>query len=140
MAEVFPKVVTGKEVEGGQRLEERASQHQTLLKQETRKRHETQLGPDSTAHLPDALTITTGAEGKWKLQIGAKKQLDCCPIKSHKGTSCIGMTQGNWKMKDLLRKPYLFYSYIHSAKLKNVFTSFNLSQFIMLELNSMFLW
>lgn len=32
-----------------------------------------------------AVVMATGAEGKQKLQVGVKKRVDHCPIKSHKG-------------------------------------------------------
>ncbi|KAK1335497.1 hypothetical protein QTO34_003283 [Cnephaeus nilssonii] len=48
-------------------------------------RHETQLGPDSTVHLPECPGHGCGGRGQRKLQIGVKKRVDHCPIKSRKG-------------------------------------------------------
>ena len=61
-----------------------------------------------------ALVTATGTEGKRKLQIGVKKRVDHCPIKSRKGdvlrTHCMGKLEDRTEFDSSLpqNQPFVF--------------------------------
>ena len=61
-----------------------------------------------------AVVMATGAEGKRKLQVGVKKRVDHCPIKSRKGdvlrTHCMGKLEVRTEFDSSLpqNQPFVF--------------------------------
>ena len=61
-----------------------------------------------------AVVMATGAEGKRKLQVGVKKRVDHCPIKSRKGdvlrTHCMGKLEDRTELDSSLpqNQPFVF--------------------------------
>ncbi|XP_055410477.1 peptidyl-prolyl cis-trans isomerase FKBP2-like [Bubalus kerabau] len=61
-----------------------------------------------------AVVMATGAEGKRKLQVGVKKRVDHCPIKSRKGdvlrTHCMGKLEDRTEFDSSLpqNQPFVF--------------------------------